>query len=89
LCWALALLLLLVAGSSARDLDQDLDDTWETVGGDVVRKLVTDLENDSLAAGPKLVSPHLHAPAHERHENTKAHAHVYTQLSMWKFFLTR
>jgi len=85
--WALAgLLLLLVAGSSARDLDQDLDDTWETVGGDVVRKLVTDLENDSLAAGPKLVSPHVHTPAHERLEHKSTRTCVHVALVCGNFF---
>jgi len=44
-----------LAGARARDLDEDIAETWETTGGDVVVKLVTDLENDPVNAGRKLV----------------------------------
>ena len=51
----LVALAVVLAGAWARDLDEDIEETWETVGGDVVVKLVTDMENDAVQAGRKLV----------------------------------
>jgi hypothetical protein len=46
---------LLVATTSAGDLEDDIEGLWESTGGDIMRKLVTDMENDAIAAGRKMV----------------------------------
>ena len=46
---------LLVATASAGDLEDDIEGLWESTGGDIMRKLVTDMENDPIAAGRKMV----------------------------------
>ena len=57
--WALGaaavVLTLVVATVSAGNIEEDIDGLWETTGGDMVRKLVMDMENDAVAAGRKLV----------------------------------
>ena len=46
---------LLVATTSAGDLEDDIEGLWESTGGDIMRKLVTDMENDAITAGRKMV----------------------------------
>ncbi len=46
---------LMVATTSAGDLEDDIEGLWESTGGDIMRKLVTDMENDAVAAGRKMV----------------------------------
>ena len=57
--WALGaaavVLTLVVATVSAGNIEEDIDGLWETTGGDMVRKLVMDMENDAVAAGRTLV----------------------------------
>ena len=49
------LALVLLAGVCARELEEDIEETWETVSGDVMVKLVSDLDSDAVKAARKLV----------------------------------